>query len=523
MKLMAKTKNLISILGICLCSVAGAQTSDFTPKDGETLKEFTDRLESTGKAKAKANATEKSLNQKLEKIATQPSTPTATGGFGSRIEGSLTDFLPLFDFAIDAIDTADDQKSVTVSFSPVKVGPFGEIDFTAKISEPQPFESLLNEIPEAARAAQKEAISKDLGDYSDILWSATYGLQWKVHTHWSDTPRLLFGRNPNLYESLIHELMSEVMAETVWPLMSEEVGRILGRCEAEIGERTGEGDLDNLEATKVRALLEGNSVCSWEDYKQALAERQNQLAAVNAKLEDQQIDQLTAMIDNQPQLTLTASMRDFDDLAGQDETSAMLKFEIGTRNFNTVLREYRRMTKRKASGVPNAPAPSTMAALEVVGKRPYEKKDKLTLALVWRQRDDYSITYEFTEKATDPASGEEVEFPRSVSLDLEKRNEWCGMAMWSRSLPSQSFKRGDQKIVPRLEGAIEYVDVQGDPKRQNRLVARVSYLLPGPEGMTLPFTVTWADKSEFLGEQDQVFGAHLGISYKIKSGSGKIP
>jgi hypothetical protein len=220
------------------------------------------------------------------------------------------------------------------------------------------------------------------------------------------------------------------------------------------------------------------------------------------------------MIDNQPQLTLTAAKRERDPLVGQDDTSFTLKFELGTRNLNTALRQYRREKKRAEAGLRQDPA-TVLEAFKAVKAMEYDKKNKFTFALVWRQRKAYAQPYDFVEKVTDPSTGSEVEIPRAVSLELAERDEWCGMAQWSRSLPKQTFRQNEVEVTPRVEGSVEYVHVQGDPMRNNRLVVRVSYLLPAPGGMTLPITVTWADKSEFLGEQDEVFGAHVGVSFKM--------
>jgi hypothetical protein len=513
------TRNALVVIGLSLgpaLLLTAQEEADLMPREGETLRDFQVRITNPI---AMDIATNRAMDEAIEKIAAQPSTPTATGGFGSRVESSISNFLPFFDFAIDAVDTADDQKSVTVSFSPVRIGEYGDVDLTAKISEPEPFEILLKEIPEAARTMQREAITKDLGDYSDILWSATYGYQRKVRTEWSDSPRMLFGRHPQLYEQLVHELMEELWPR-VWDTLPETTDRFLSRCEDVIGREFAENEADTvkileLEAVQVREKLASSPSCPWEGYVETLSERQRQETAANLLLLDAKIDELATMIDNQPQLTLTASRRHRDRLAGQDETSAALKFELGFRNLNTALREYRRMKKRHEEDPSKKPPAMATAALRRVADQPEEKKDKVTISLAWRQRRAYSETYAYEESVTDAATGEPAVFMRTATLDLPERDEWCGMAQWSRSLPRLSSIQDGVEVVPRIEGSIEYVHVQGDPNRQNRLLARLSYLLPGPKGMTLPISLTWADKSEFLGDQDEIFGAHLGFSYSL--------
>ena len=65
--------------------------------------------------------------------------------------------------------------------------------------------------------------------------------------------------------------------------------------------------------------------------------------------------------------------------------------------------------------------------------------------------------------------------------------------------------------------SVEWIDVQDDPLRQNRLVASLSYTLPikTAGGAGVPLTLVYADRSEFLGDPDHQLSAHVGISFDI--------
>ena len=56
--------------------------------------------------------------------------------------------------------------------------------------------------------------------------------------------------------------------------------------------------------------------------------------------------------------------------------------------------------------------------------------------------------------------------------------------------------------------------------RHNQLIGKVSYTLPLAGGTTLPVSLVWANRPEFVGEQKHLFSAHVGISYKLERPSG---
>jgi hypothetical protein len=74
---------------------------------------------------------------------------------------------------------------------------------------------------------------------------------------------------------------------------------------------------------------------------------------------------------------------------------------------------------------------------------------------------------------------------------------------------------------PRSTLSIEWVNadqnvkINNTPLENNRFVARLSLVVPVQGGMTLPLTIVYSNKPEFLKGQDRVLSAHVGISYKI--------
>jgi hypothetical protein len=70
-------------------------------------------------------------------------------------------------------------------------------------------------------------------------------------------------------------------------------------------------------------------------------------------------------------------------------------------------------------------------------------------------------------------------------------------------------------VLPRVDLSLEVFEVSGDPMRQDRRVAKLSYDLPLAKGVTLPVTLVYANKAEFLGDPDEQLSAHVGLSFKL--------
>jgi len=71
---------------------------------------------------------------------------------------------------------------------------------------------------------------------------------------------------------------------------------------------------------------------------------------------------------------------------------------------------------------------------------------------------------------------------------------------------------------PRLSLSVEGIWPTGQADAKDRVIARLSYLLPVSRGVTIPVTVTYANRDDLLGTQDHIFRGHVGISYKLGNG-----
>lgn len=132
--------------------------------------------------------------------------------------------------------------------------------------------------------------------------------------------------------------------------------------------------------------------------------------------------------------------------------------------------------------------------------------------------DAYSFAHPYKQAVElDPTTGEPAtEIDQTATLNLKASRELNANLSYTRFL--QRGKGSDNQtgvLLPRMTFTVEKIWVQDNPGRQNRTVAKLSYVQPTVKGLSIPITITWADHAEFLGQQDNTFGAHLGVSFKM--------
>ena len=120
-----------------------------------------------------------------------------------------------------------------------------------------------------------------------------------------------------------------------------------------------------------------------------------------------------------------------------------------------------------------------------------ENQDRLSFALEYRQVD--SISYSFPEDA--------------VELDVPKVDRLIGSVGYGRA-----FARGGAR--DRIDFKADYdSDVSGDSSGKSRFVVTATYTRD-IMGVTIPFSLVYANKSEFLDGVDKQISLHVGVKYK---------
>lgn len=516
--------------------------------DAKTYEDLLEKAEAllpaaqAGKAAAQASQPPAAAALALEDAATvaaaAPATTAAPDGFSTRVNDSLTNFLPLFGFAVNTISTAEDEKSVSVAYNPIRLGTRGVVSLSTTIAEPEASSKLLEQVAQSARASETEAIGNRLDDLSDLTFAGTYGYQRSDEGKVWDDGAHLWGRNPKLYQNLASELMASVWDKAFSARSFDAVGDT-SEWEVKIVDRIPATNDDATAATMVE-LRKAFSAGELKQFVSALVADAISEAAFLAELRKYKLSHLAAMLANQPQVTITAAYRDRDPLIGGDETVVTGKLEIGSANLNRAMSHYKK-TKRvkKAEGKTYSKLEAYEWAIEELK---VQAQNRTSISVTYKERAAWNPSYAYTLEVPDPASGDVTTFDKVATLGVPSAQDWCIKASWSRTFRRSAgsvksrglvqraaelgqlagvseladLGQAELDVPARIDLSLEYIDVDGDdPLTRDRGIARVSYALPLPGGLSLPFTLTYSNHSKFLGEQDDVLSTHIGLSYTL--------
>lgn len=155
----------------------------------------------------------------------------------------------------------------------------------------------------------------------------------------------------------------------------------------------------------------------------------------------------------------------------------------------------------------------------------------------YRRNDSYDFSHPYVESVSVPGSTTQTEIARTAAVELPSWYSWRASATWTRLWPRRPQQTGDLSLAagavgaalpsvsgsesPRSTFSLEWVEadqrakIDGKPLENDRLIARLSLVVPLPGGMTMPLTVVYSEDPELLKDQDRVFSTHFGISYKM--------
>ncbi len=480
------------VVNRCIDSNNAQQLTDRLPiREEESLRNYLDRLLSRHSA---------DKTRSLQKA--KPATVGTDGGFGSRVGSSLTNFTSLLGLSVDAISPNKEDQTVTIDLNKL-FGLRSDFKISTILREPVLDSKLVRTIVDSEQERQSDSLLDELGDTDDIAISFSYGINRKALVNKTPTRiQLGIGRNPTLYTEVIAELYLQA-SNTDQALLEGIDYRIplLENCE-----------YSQLYSQTVIDLHKtcGNGTWSREEVKTQVSTSIAQLAIDIAPdmqaraLASGTLNKLPELVDSQPQFVLESAWRWRDDLVGSDEWSASAKYEWGLQNINSVLKK----SKKKSIGL--------LEAFKDISINNKEKDNRFAVSLTYVQRSARDISYSYDQVTVDPATGAENSFPKVATLTAESADEWCGKLTWGRALTAQTIDVGGEQVHPRIDLTAEYVWVDDDPSRQKRWVGELTYTVPLKGGVTLPISLDYATKPEFLGDVDQRFGAKVGLSYSLK-------
>lgn len=426
-------------------------------------------------------------------VANSNRATTPPDAFAGNLHNSYQDFLNLFAFAINNVEESTDGHALTVRFNPLRDGS-QVLGFTLTASKPAVSDVVKNAIPEASRTATLEKVNEQISDLDDLTLAASYALQTEVCGMNLPASKRCYGRSTSTYRDLLSHAVAGLFARspekdaaTIFYLKRSLVANnvvIDGEAAPPLIDNP-QGDVFDLplSAAKDPAALRARLHRAADlEAKQTIAEKQF--------FSKQNLGVIASMIDNQPQVAFTGSYHDPGKFGGAHQTALSAELQVGPDNINALRAE--------------CSTPISDPCLQAGLARRLKdglSTDKWVLTGTYTRNQDYHLVDLGLDS---PVTG-------FMAVSQKSASELTIKGQGGRTL---SAAVGAQSM--RADFSIEGHRVEKDRVRTtNRWVAIATITLPYGDKMSIPVSLTYANKPEFLGDQKKQITAHLGLSYRL--------
>lgn len=409
---------------------------------------------------------------------------TAPDPFAARLHASYQDFLVPLSFAISSIEESKDGRSLIVRLNPFRKTPSARGftivgGFTITASKPDLDARIAEAIPEDVRDTELKRLSEDIDDLGDLTFSGSVSAET---ADCKDDGKWCWGRNPRAYGNVL----GAALLSLVPPASSTEADDAFLRLDGLLQAINADFDtkLFNVPADQRASII----AAAREAVAADLRDRETYLKL----LDDLGIDHLASLIDNQPQLSFTASWRDRDDIAGPTEAAATLEFQFGLHNFNRLKRHCPKPTLNECVG----------DSLKAIDSGTRDVTDKFVLTASLKDTASYSL------------SADDIVVPGFVPIDVPRIREFSAKLQWGQRLqPSIAGQR------MRLDFNAEGIRVTADGKEtKNDWIGTATLTVPVASNISIPISLKYGNRPDLIRDVDKHWGAHLGISYRLPFG-----
>ena len=219
------------------------------------------------------------------------------------------------------------------------------------------------------------------------------------------------------------------------------------------------------------------------------------------------VDNVAELINNQEQIYVSGKYNYLDPLAGASSWGISGTYAMGGKNVTKFLAAQKKlgncdigtMMKEQNSGTAPTASQTCLQQLNAyVGNDAIDRTWRVALSVALGQTDSNTITVsQLTTPITSASSDSQL-----ISLTAGRRFD----------PPSSSRER-------RVDISASYENVSDDPTLDDRLIASVTWTQEITDTFSLPITLSYANKSKYLPEDDHDLSAHFAISYKLPSTS----
>ena len=435
---------------------------------GEAVaKENLDR-EEAGKAAATA-AVATTVRKEAVKINTGPSGAAVESG-----AATTNDYIPFIQALLGTSpggeDVGDNLGLEFSNFLPIPDSLQHKV--TIQLLGSGLYDPLEDALLAADLTSDKDTLEKQVSANDDISLSVSVSRSTEGH-----------GRSPGLNADLFYEMLkTSVPDESLVTRSSQDFNNLLTRK----GVQRSKLDSDGFSAVTNEA--DRNEVIAAYERMESASHRE--LVQIRENLRATGFYSALELLSNNPQWSFVANYRSRDELAGPDELSATVKYEIGWPN----LAKARKDSKCGDDDACFAKRlNNVLASPQTIKSRNYSPRFSLNLSYSERARYDYllpSTTFEYSKESASSLIG-------SIAY---------GMYLSGTSADTNRI---------RMDISATYEDVSDDPSKNDRGIANISFSYPIGNGTFLSIGAVYATKPEYLGEVDKELSARAGLLYKF--------
>ena len=404
---------------------------------------------------------------------------TAPPTSAARVHNSYEDFLNQLSFAINKVDQSSNAQALVIRYNPVREGSnlFGA---TLTVAQPELSDTVTNAIPADTRDATVALLEKTLGNANDLTWAAEWSPSTADCAPDRSPKERCWGRTPSSYSDFISATIAQVI-----PASPNDLGNTVARLFALFPQAPNLNVAMLSQATDRAAAL--------KLIQDQVGIEQSTAGLTKSIYEDNHLDLLATLIDNQPQASGTVSYHMPGELGGPKTAAAAFELHWGASNINALRAKCPRLT-----GDPLGKCVlQQLALLSSTGLSP----DSFTLTASYNRDQHYTVD---TLDVTPAVTG-------FTPIDLEQADSVNFKAQGGRLLPTQITEK---PIRVDLSAEGQWAK-KGSIRTANRWVATLTFAIPLGGDMTIPVSVNYANKPEFLDAAQDHIGAHIGLSYRI--------
>jgi hypothetical protein len=454
---------------------------------------------STETVRAAARETTPGVTELFNKLAADAFQPGSQSGGGNQTTSTITDLIPWLSMLglVSDSDASDGTLALDLNFLlPIARAPTGndsQLKWVLNL-DPEPYAPLVEAFDESVREARKATLDKELDDTADSELQYTWSLV-------TDQLGRDFRRHHETLNALFAPAIFSVLrSRTDDPVRRQFIAAIndfLNDPNLDLGADPGDLTLGDPKVAPLRArllqLLQTSGTALGLGQKATIESLRTQLAATR-------LPSLSRLVLLQPQLLFSATRRFRDDLVGPSAWGAKISYEKSFASFGDFMARSRSvcsetaLTTRNGEPVELDQAQACYAALGKyldAHESDIENEDRISVSVEYRKVDAISYSY--------PVDG--------VALSVPKTDRLIGSIGYGRALSGGAAK-------DRFDFKADYdSNLSGDQNGKSRFVVSATYTRD-IMGVTVPFSLVYANKSEFLGDVDKQISLHAGLKYQ---------